>query len=163
MKFGNTNPVISTVGNNGKGFRAVRNRSNFDARPTSASGVKTAAKPSAPVVALSVTDINWRLVRTDDRIFLLLASVALGDGFDVAKLEKQQLLFSALSVFDVGSIKYILHELSEHYPNVPVGKTDSTEKDDLVSAAVNFLMFAAIDQKGRTSQAQYSSNCEHFW
>ena len=88
MKFGNTNPVISTVGSNGKGFRAVRNRSNVDARLTS-SGVKTAAKPSAPVIALSVTDINWRLVRTDDRIFLLLASVALGDGFDVAKLEKE--------------------------------------------------------------------------
>ena len=93
MKFGNTDPVISTVGSNGKGFRAVRNRSNVDARLTS-SGVKTAAKPSAPVIALSVTDINWRLVRTDDRIFLLLASVALGDGFDVAKLEKEQLLFS---------------------------------------------------------------------
>jgi len=162
MKFGNTNPVISTVGSNGKGFRAVRNRSNVDARLTS-SGVKTAAKPSAPVIALSVTDINWRLVRTDDRIFSLLASVALGDGFDVAKLEKEQLLFSALSVFEVGSIKYILNELSEHYPNVPVGKTDSTDKDDLVSAAVNFLMFAAIAQKGGTSQAPYTSNCEHFW
>lgn len=170
MKFGNTNPAISTVGSNGKGFRAVRNRtqgvrglssSNFVA--STSSNTKTAAKPSTPAIGLSVMDINWRLVRTDDRIFLLLATVALGEELEVAKLERKDILRNALSVFQVESIKYILNELSECYPDVPVGETDPTDKDELVSVVVNFLMFAAIAKNERSTAAIYSTKSEQYW
>lgn len=173
MKFGNTNPVLSTVGRDGKGFRSVRKRSDADSGSTekdlartfvdiTTSNRKTAVNSSAPVIGLSVSDINWRLVRTDDRIFLLLASVGLGESFDPAEMGRKDLLHHALSVFRLKSIKYILSELRKCYPDVPVGETDALEQFELVSIVVNFLMFAAMAKSERSCDPEYTVNCDQY-
>ena len=163
MKFGNTNPVKSTVGSNGRGFRAVRKRSDGDSGSSEKNLVSaTAVNPSAPAIGLSVSDINWRLVRTDDRIFLLLASFGIGD-LDAAKMERIDLLHHALNVFKAKSIRYILSVLLECYSDVPVGETDTLEKVELVPIVVNILMFAAIAKRERFTAPTYTVNCEHYW
>jgi len=173
MKFGNTNTVISTVGRNGKGFRSVRKRSDGDSGSTekdlarsfvdiTSSICKTAVNPSAPVIGLSVSDINWPLVRTDDRIFLLLASAGLSEWFEPAEMERKDLLHHALSVFRLKSIKYILSELRKCYPDVPVGETDTLEQFELVPIVVNFLMFVSIAKSERSTKPVYTVKCDQY-
>ena len=177
MKFGNTNPILSTVGRNGKGFRAVRKRSDSDSGSSERNRVrsnvdsstlstdrKSTTNPSFPVLGISVFDINWREVRTDDRFFFLLASYALGESFKPAEMDVREVLHHGLSVFNLICLKYITSEVSKGCPNAPVyDYADSRDHSELVPIAVNYLMFAAfLRGEGANSTSEYRVNCDEY-